>query len=303
MNSHRNPTSEDYFSSLREAPAVAIPTVTLFVFVMTGITATWYFALMGDLPMWAGAIINGLLTYGLFSVIHDASHHSLSSNKRFNETLGSIGLFFLFPYAPMVALRWVHNQHHIYANGPMDPDRFEHESPWWQVPFRWTFFDGYYIYYFFKHGGKVIKRHAKALIIYYSSLALLFAASLYFGYGYELFMLWFIPSRITLFLVAIAFVILPHQPALVAQNEDPYMATTMRLGWEWLLTPLLVYQNYHLIHHLYPEIPFYKMHKVWFLKYDEINAQDISKQTAFGFQPFNLQSHLNFDHSDFKLKS
>jgi len=303
MNSKANLASESYFSSLRKAPAVAIPTVGLFIFVMTGIGATWYFALNGALPMWAGAIINGLLTYGLFSVIHDASHHSLSSNKPFNEALGSIGLFFLFPYAPMVALRWVHNQHHIHANGPMDPDRFEHESPWWQVPFRWSFFDGYYIYYFFKYGGKVIKRHAKALIIYYTSLVLLFVASLYFGFGYELLMLWFIPSRITVFLIAVVFVILPHQPALVAQNEDPYMATTIRLGWEWLLTPLMVYQNYHLIHHLYPEIPFYKMHKVWYLKYDEINAHDISKQTAFGLKPSNMNSHINFDHSKFGLKS
>lgn len=303
MNSQLDLASEDYFSSLRKAQPLAIPTAGLFIFIMTGIGTVWYQALAGNLPMWMGAIINGLLTYGLFSVIHDASHHSLSSNKALNETVGSIGLFFLFPYAPMVALRWVHNRHHIYANGPMDPDRFEHESPWWQVPFRWSFFDGYYIYYFFKHGGKVLKRHAKALIVYYTLLVLLFAASLYLDFGYELFMLWFIPSRITLFLIAIVFVILPHQPALVAQNEDPYMATTMRLGWEWLLTPLMVYQNYHLIHHLYPDIPFYKMHKVWYLKYDEINAKNISKQTAFGLQPSNIKSHICFDHSKFDSKS
>ena len=300
MSTQQTPASDEYFKSLLRAPTIAVPTMMLFVVVMSGIGAVWYYALNGMLPMWQGAIINGFLTYGLFSVIHDASHHSLSSNKKINETVGAIGLFFLFPYAPMVALRWVHNQHHIYSNGPMDPDRFEHESPWWQVPFRWSFFDGYYIYYFFKYGGKVIKRHAVALIIYYTSLVLMFAASLYYGFGYELFMLWFIPSRITLFLIAIVFVILPHHPATVSQTEDPYMATTMRLGWEWLLTPLMVYQNYHLIHHLYPEVPFYKMHKIWYLKYDEINAQNISKQTAFGIEPANIESHRNFDHSKYK---
>jgi beta-carotene hydroxylase len=300
MSAKEYATSEEYFNSLRKAPSLALPTIALFIFVMSGIGLVWYYALTGALPMWQGAIINGLLTYGLFSVIHDASHHSLSSNKLVNETIGAIGLFFLFPYAPMVALRWVHNQHHIYTNGELDPDRFEHESPWWQVPFRWSFFDGWYIYYFLKNGGKVIQRHMAQLIIYYSSLALLFAAALYFGYGYELFMLWFIPSRITLFLIAVVFVILPHYPATVSQTEDLYMATTMRMGWEWLLTPLLVYQNYHLIHHLYPEIPFYKMHKVWYLKYDELNAKNLSKQTAFGLVPANIESHKNFDHSKFK---
>ncbi|MFD2429499.1 hypothetical protein ACFSUK_18010 [Sphingobium scionense] len=58
--------------------------------------------------------------------------------------------------------------------------------------------------------------------------------------------------------------------------------------------PLLVYQNYHLIHHLYPEIPFYRMHKAYYLRYDEINAQDIPRQTAFGLAPENIESHRAF---------
>lgn len=300
MSTQDTSASDAYFESLRQAPTLAMPTVLLFIGVMAGMGAVWYYALQGVLPFWQGAIINGFLSYGLFSIIHDSSHHSLSSNKFVNELIGGVGLFFLFPYAPMVALRWVHNQHHIYANGSMDPDRFEHESPWWQVPFRWSCFDGWYIYYFFKYGGKVIKRHAVYLISYYTALIFAFVVALYLGFGYEIFMLWFIPTRISLFLIAIVFVILPHHPATVSQTEDPYMATTMRMGWEWLLTPLLVYQNYHLIHHLWPEIPFYKMHKVWYLKYDELNAQNLSKQTAFGLVPENIESHKNFDHSKYE---
>lgn len=289
------PTSkEDYFQQLREPPLLALPTAVLFVASMTGLGLVWYMALIGQIPLWAGASINGLLTYVLFSVIHDAAHLSLSRMKWLNETIGTIGLFFLFPYAPMVLLRWVHNKHHSYANGPMDPDRFEHESPWWQIPVRWAFFDAAYIYYFIKHGQSVRKRHGAQLIMFYAFLAALFAGALYFGYGLELFMLWFIPSRIALFLICIVFVILPHYPALVAQDEDPYMATTMRFGWEWLLTPVLVYQNYHLIHHLYPEIPFYRMHKAYFVRYDEINAQDIPRQHAFGLAPANIESHYAY---------
>ncbi|MDX2426185.1 MAG: fatty acid desaturase [Cycloclasticus sp.] len=291
------PTSEEYFRTLIKAPTLAIPTTLMFIAVMTSMGAVWYYALEGSLPLWQGAIINGFLSYCLFSVIHDSSHRSLSSNNFLNEGIGGVALFFLFPYAPMVLLRWVHNKHHIHANGPLDPDLFEHQSPWWQVPFRWSCFDGYYIYYFFKYGGKVMKKHASYLIVYYSLLVIGIVAVVYTGYSYEVLMLWFVPTRISLFLIAVVFVILPHQPATVSQEEDPYMATTMRMGWEWLLTPLLVYQNYHLIHHLYPEIPFYKMHKVWYLKYDEINAQNISKQTAFGLEPANIESHKNFDHS------
>lgn len=285
-------SSEEHFEELRKAPVLALPTALLFVVSMAGIATTWYLALNAMLPLWVGAISNGLVTYLLFSVIHDASHKSLSSVGWINESIGAIGLFFLFPYAPMVLLRWVHNKHHTHTNGPKDPDRFEHESPWWQVPFRWTFFDGAYIWYFVKYGQNVRKKHGTELLVFYSLLALLFVAAIYFGFGWELFMLWFVPSRITLFIIAIVFVILPHHPAIIAQDEDPYMATTMRFGWEWLLNPLLVYQNYHLIHHLWPEIPFYWMHKAYYLKYDEINANRIPRQKAFALKPENYDDHF-----------
>ena len=96
MSSQDTTASDEYFESLRRAPTLAVPTVLLFIGVMGGLGTVWYYALSDVLPMWQGAIINGLLTYGLFSVIHDASHHSLSSIKPVNETIGAIGLFFLF---------------------------------------------------------------------------------------------------------------------------------------------------------------------------------------------------------------
>ncbi len=160
---------EEYFEQLRRAPLLALPTALLFVASMGGIGLVWYLAMTGQIPIWYGTIANGLITYLLFSVIHDAAHMSLSRVKWLNETIGAIGLFFLFPYAPMVLLRWVHNKHHSYANGPLDPDLYEHESPWWQVPFRWTMFDGAYIYYFIKHGQNVRKKHGRELVAFLRS--------------------------------------------------------------------------------------------------------------------------------------
>ena len=65
----------------------------------------------------------------------------------------------------------------------------------------------------------------------------------------------------------------------------------MRMGWEWLLTPLLVCQNYHLIHHLYPTVPFYKIHDAWYLKYDELSTGNISYRGGFGLTPENIALH------------
>ena len=284
----------ELFRSYKASPTLAVPTTVLFLAVIGGISATWYNALNGNLPLWAGCLINGFLSYGLFSIIHDSSHRAISSNKWVNDGIGTVGLIFLFPYAPMPILRWLHMQHHRFTNSRRDPDLFTHESPWWQAPFRWAFFDGYYMYYYFRHGGKYVRKFAPTFILYLSFLLPLLAAAITFGYGLEVLVLWFIPTRIALFLIDVVFVILPHHPGLVSQEEDPYLATTMRMGWEWLLTPVLVYQNYHLIHHLYPTVPFYKMHRVWDLKRDELTKHNVSYQTAFRLEPQNMEVHLKF---------
>ena len=86
-------SSNQYFERLREAPVLAMPTAVLFVVSLGGIGTTWYLALNDLIPLWVGAIANGLLTYLLFSVIHDASHKSLSRIRWLNESIGAIGLF------------------------------------------------------------------------------------------------------------------------------------------------------------------------------------------------------------------
>ena len=51
---------------------------------------------------------------------------------------------------------------------------------------------------------------------------------------------------------------LPHHGLDETQSENRYRATRNRVGMEWLFTPLMLSQNYHLVHHLHPSIPFYR---------------------------------------------
>ena len=43
--------------------------------------------------------------------------------------------------------------------------------------------------------------------------------------------------------------------------------------------------------------PLYRMHKAYFVKFDEINGQNISRQTAFGIEPENMASHVAYRQS------
>lgn len=157
------------------------------------------------------------------------------------------------------------------------------------MPLRWANFDINYLYLFLTQEGDHRQRHGKALLIQASILFAGLATLVYFGYGMELLFLWFLATRIALFFLAVVFVYLPHHPAEITAQENEYQATTIRQGWEWLLTPLFVYQNYHLIHHLYPTVPFYNYLKIWHLKYDELTAENPPIQQRLGLMPVNAQ--------------
>ncbi len=45
--------------------------------------------------------------------------------------------------------------------------------------------------------------------------------------------------------------------------SDAELSSSNRIGFEWLLTPLMTFQNCHLVHHLYPRAPFYRIIKLW----------------------------------------
>ena len=291
MNSNRPLSSEALLKQMVKSPKIAMPTLMLGIGLLVGMGTTWYYALQGALPMWTGCLINGFFAYGMFSVAHDGLHRAISGNSFVNELVGGIGLLFLAPYAPMPVTRWIHIQHHRFTNEKIDPDRYTHDSPIWQMPIRWSNFDLYYFIYFLRNGGEVRDKHLLLVVGFVAALVAIIGIATFAGFGYEIVMLWLIPTRIALFLVSLVFVYLPHYPGVVTHREDPFLASTMRMGWEWLLTPLLVYQNYHLIHHLYPTVPFYKIHDVWYLKYDELSTGNVSYQSAFGLTPENIALH------------
>ena len=286
-NTFALPNSEQYFQELKRTPAMSWPALGTFLFALLLIGGASGMALTGNMPLWGAMFINGIGLYFVFTIMHEALHRNVSSNNRVNEFFGRLTLMMMIPAAPLEIARWAHFQHHRFTTDEMDPDHFIHQAKWWQTPLRWSNFDIYYLYNFLRHGGDQKKRHTRSLIVTASVYLATIGILTYLGYGMEVLFLWFLASRVGLYLVALVFVFLPHYPADVSSKENEYQATTIRQGWEWLLTPLFVYQNYHLIHHLYPTTPFYNYMKIWHLKYEELRAHDPAIQTAFGLTPVN----------------
>ncbi len=141
----------------------------------------------------------------------------------------------------------------------------------------------YYAYYMPKMSQRPraeLVESAWAIVFFLVTVGGLVAA----GFGSEVLLYWFLPGRIAIVMLVLTFSVLPHVPHEVTQNNDKFRATNVRLGHEWLLSPLLLNQNYHLVHHLYPTVPFYRYLAVWRAKERFHRAQHPMLLPAFSNQ-------------------
>lgn len=282
--SHLDGAAQARFRALTRAPRVSWPTIALWGLVMTVYLGSDVLAVMGVIPLWLGMLCNSVIGYLAFSVVHDAIHRAISTNTRLNDWIGQSAVLLGAPYINLKLFRWAHIQHHRFANGPRDPDFVLH-GPWWSLPFRWMFIDGFYLRHALRHGDRVSRPHLLTSLwwaaISFSIMAVLVAS----GYGWHVLMLWFIPSRVIFLTLGFSFFWLPHVPHDTEQEANFTRATSVRIGHEWLLGPLLQYQHYHLIHHLFPMTPFYNNEKVWTLLAPELWQHDLAVQHGFAIRP------------------
>lgn len=76
-------------------------------------------------------------------------------------------------------------------------------------------------------------------------------------------MLYVVPQRIAMVVLVWWFDYLPHHGLSDTARSNRFRATRNRIGLEWLFTPLMLSQNYHLVHHLHPSLPFYRYLRAW----------------------------------------
>lgn len=250
----RTPDSAERIRQITRTPSVAWPTIWMMLVCLSVFFTTIALAVIGSIPLWLGALINGLVGYLIFSVIHDSIHRSVSSNRKLNDALGQ---FSLLAFSPMVSLGL----------------------------FRWMFIDLWYFIFVLRSGDTVAYKHLKPTLVMMSVTLTAFGVLTYLGFGLEVLFLWFIPTRITSLTLGFAFFWLPHEPHDTPQSQNFTRATTIREGWEWLMSPLLQYQNFHLIHHLFPRTPFFRNGEMWALLEPELRKRDLAIQHDFGIKP------------------
>lgn len=244
---------------------VAWPTVWLALGIVVSFATVCTLCALGIWPLWVGLILNSFILYASQTPLHEACHGNIAGRDQrymwLNHLIGyACGSILLHEYK---AFRTLHLIHHRQTNdSEIDPDHWVKVKNPFRVLLRCLTIVFYYNHYFFKHVAldpsspehKRVAMHIIAMYFVYYTIAIWLCL---FGYWREVLMLWIGPHILASALIIFFFAYLPHEPH---QETDRYRDTNVfhvRGVWERAVNWLYLYQNYHLIHHLFPRIPFY----------------------------------------------
>ncbi|MGI9579361.1 MAG: fatty acid desaturase, partial [Microthrixaceae bacterium] len=238
----------------RGAPDVrpwANPTNWVFV-AFAALTALSLTYLWGVVPLWAAIGAGTLGRYLGFTVLHESSHRTANRSRRVNDAMGWLPGLALTLTMPV--FRSCHTKHHSYTNQVgIDPDDDVGRNPRWLRPLwlispLWTY-----------RGRYFAKRWDKAPRDRWIQIALdgLIVASIIAavatGHAIELLVVAIVPLFLSLMLLTAAFDLIPHWPYDSTERfYDTRDLPSRTLNW------LFLGQNYHLVHHLWNSVPWYR---------------------------------------------
>jgi beta-carotene hydroxylase len=184
-----------------------------------------------------------------------------------NATLGRLSAFTLTVTLPL--FRAVHYEHHSHTNDPeRDPDLGVSRRPRWLVLF-WCL--GLIVEYRVQFYGRKLWRNKADLagaIAMETVLVVTLVASLVTGTFSLVSTLWFGPALLAILFLALTFDFLPHYPY---DSRARFLDT--RIYPSRFLNAVLLGQNYHLIHHLWTTMPWYRYQRVFRAIRPELEAR------------------------------
>ncbi|WP_231986762.1 fatty acid desaturase [Mycobacterium sp. 852002-40037_SCH5390672] len=246
---------------------IAVPTVLVWLGSFVAWSAATAAVLYGVGPWWlvVTIVVQGLVTFSMFTVLHESIHHTVGRPEWINQIFGRLSMPFVSLFGTFPVLAYIHIAHHRNTNEDFhdDPDAWSITGPRWQLPLRWLTIDAWYFRFYLARLRRQPRKYALGFAIQLVLAVALVTTILILGYGRELVLIYFIPQRIGMGILAWWFDWLPHHGLGGTAKTDRFRVARVRVGRERVLCLLLMYQNYHLVHHIHPAIPFYLYVKAW----------------------------------------
>jgi beta-carotene hydroxylase len=248
----------------RLTPEFAWQTVWLFLGLFAVFALSSGLAVAGRIPLWLAAAINTVFIYALYTVVHEAVHSNISSRtKRLRWVDVLIGVLACVPlWLFFTHHKHSHMVHHARTNQDDDPDIYARGSflGWCFHRLPRTllnYFNPVQLYRECRRFG-LTPAETRVTLASFAAYAAVALAIIVAGHGYELLLLWFLPWWIGQLVMLTFFTWIPHHDH---HETGRYRNTrvSLWLGGNFLLQG----QNYHLIHHMIPSVPYYRYEAVF----------------------------------------
>ena len=231
------------------------PTLLMFLVVVMMLVLSNFGYWLWEWPHWLCFSVNTLALHCSGTVIHDACHQSAHRHRIVNAILGhcsALILVFAFP-----VFTRVHLQHHGNVNHPKDdPDHYVSTGgPLWLIAVRFLYHEVFFFQRRLWRNYELLEWFISRLIV----ITIVYISVQYHFLGYIL-NFWFIPAFLIGITLGFFFDYLPHRPFVERsrwKNARVYPGKVLNI--------LILGQNYHLIHHLWPSIPWYNYQPTYYL--------------------------------------
>lgn len=235
---------------------MAWPTVLLAVTIVAIYWAVVAASMTGAVSLWTAAAVNSVLAYLAYTPLHEASHGNVARHGHgwINRAVGIAAAS--LPLHNFTMHRTTHLAHHGNLNDPaMDADHWVAGLRWWSVLLRCAMlaFSHYKIGILPNRRGVIATAFVENLL----PLGAVMVVGVTVGWQIALVTM-VLPAFVGATLLGLLFDYAVHAPY---QDKSRFTATRMFLfprGLGWLGSAAWMGQNYHLIHHLYPWLPFYR---------------------------------------------
>jgi beta-carotene hydroxylase len=236
-------------------------TVIVFFGVLAAATAVGVLAATGRLSYWVAIPLNAIIIYFIFAPLHEAVHANIAGrhqNWRWLElAIGHISGFVLL--APYPGFRRLHLHHHQHTNDPAeDPDYWVKSNNYLTVILRCLVIQPVYIWHLYRVANDPVgKRAFRDEMIMIALYPPVIAAAYLAGWGTDVMLLWVLSGYFGVVLCPLMFDWPVHHP----HTERGRYTDSAILLFPRSVRPIVDFafggHCYHLMHHLYPRIPFY----------------------------------------------
>lgn len=244
-------------------PFLAWPTMAVYFISFIGFGLSTYAFVIGLLSPFITVPLSSFFVFWSFTPLHEAVHRNLSTNNWLNDAIGTLSAQLLLPGFSTSLYRYLHVTHHARTGQEDDPDlKFTQDNLlvcWLNSAFLDVLWTRFYFSVWSERPLEERARFGLGLVLYITMFVVAFTSP----FAVEFLIAFILPMLLGRVITVYLLATIQHRQGH-EQRVDPIGATSIQdVDSKWFHHLFMLGQSQHLIHHMYPGVPWYKYDPIW----------------------------------------